>query len=94
MSSVRRSHRRKPWPATTLDADEQSELALRLRYGIGLEQLVGDAEAPEIRRHLPRPSTPRAPEPPPEEQPSDPAVLAAAVRRFGRGHGLGRTWRR
>jgi len=94
MSSVRRSHHRKPWPATTLDADEQSELALKLRYGIGLEQLVGEADAQAIRRHLPRPSARRVLEQPPEQRPSDPVVLAAAVRRFGRGYGLGRMWRR
>jgi hypothetical protein len=93
MSSVRRSHRRKPWPTTTLDADEQSELALKIRYGIGLEQLVGERDAQEIRRHLPQPIA-RAHELPEPPRPADPGAAAKAIARLGRGHQLGRTWRR
>lgn len=93
MSSVRRNHHRKPWPTTTLDPDEQSELALKIRYGIGLEQLVGERDAHAIRRTLPRPPT-RMHEPPAPLRPPDPDAEAKAIARLGRGYQLGRTWRR
>lgn len=41
--------RRRVHRLTTLDPDEQSELAVKLRYGIGLEQLVGENDAALIR---------------------------------------------
>jgi hypothetical protein len=63
MSSVRRSHRRQPHPETTLDPDEQAELATKLRYAIGLEQLVGEQEAALIRWESAPPSMRRGPRP-------------------------------
>jgi hypothetical protein len=38
---------------TTLDDDEQDELALKLRFGVGLELLVGARAAAAIRAGLP-----------------------------------------
>ena len=35
---------------STLDDDEQAELALKVRYNIGIEALVGEAEAERLRR--------------------------------------------
>lgn len=65
----RRNHHRKPEHPPELDAEEQSELVLKLRYGIGLEQLADARTAAEMRaaQRAPRVVDPVAssPEPPP-----------------------------
>lgn len=76
----------------TLDYDEQEELAIKVRYGIGRAQLDAiAASAPEVIPERP-PIRDRA-YPPGPPAGSD-AARCAAVHRLGRGHGLGRTWRR
>lgn len=50
MTTHARKRRGHPW--TTLDADEQDELAVKLRFGIGLELLLGPALAAEARAVL------------------------------------------
>lgn len=73
-----------------LDYDEQEELAIKVRYGIGRAQLDAIAasapdplpERPPIRDRAYPPGPPRG---------SDEA-RRAAVQRLGRGHGLGRRW--
>lgn len=73
-----------------LDYDEQEELAIKIRYGIGREQL--DALAASASGELPH----REPIQAREVTPSPPAgsddARRAAVQRLGRGHGLGRRW--
>lgn len=75
---------------------EQDELVTKLRHGIGLEQLVGEQAAREIRATLPRPAPPpsRTHEPAAAPRPADPDAEIKAIARLGRGHQLGRTWRR
>lgn len=80
-------------PTSSLWPEEQDELATKLRYGIGLEQLIGDGPAQEIRARLPLPrSVMPEQEEPKREQPTDPDAGAKAIGRLGRGHGLGRRW--
>lgn len=75
-----------------LDYDEQQELAVKVRYGIGRAQLdVIAASAPAVLPEYP-PVRDRA-YPPGPPAGSD-AARRAAVQRLGRGHQLGRTWRR
>lgn len=57
--------RRRVWTATTLDFDEQAELAAKVRYAIGLELLVGEHAAARIRWELAPPPLRRDPPPPP-----------------------------
>lgn len=82
---------------TDLWPEEQDELATKLRYGIGLEQIVGEREAEVIRRHPPPVSEIRArtrSEHAVEQQrPRDGHEEERAVKRLGRGHRLGRGWR-
>lgn len=79
------ARRPKPHPATTLDADEQAELALKIRYGIGLEQLMGEVGAREVRAttRLPAPAHKRQTEPAtapsPEPARSDDEIRARAA---------------
>lgn len=76
----------------SLDYDEQEELAIKVHYGIGRAQLEAIAatapdplpEYPPIRERSYPPGPPTG---------SD-AARRAAVQRLGRGHQLGRTWRR
>lgn len=76
----------------SLDYDEQEELAAKVRYGIGRAQLEAiAASAPTVLPEYP-PIRDRA-FPPGPPTGSD-AARRAAVQRLGRGHGLGRTWRR
>lgn len=75
-------HRRRPseYPHTTLDEDEQSELALKIRYGIGLDHLVGEQAAAETRRGLPvRAAQPPAPAPDPVPPRPDHEIRARAA---------------
>lgn len=75
-----------------LDYDEQEELAVKVRYGLLRAHLDAIAEsAPAVLPDRP-PVRDRA-YPPGPPMGSD-AARSAAVRRLGRGHGLGRTWRR
>ena len=89
--------RRRRRPTTELWPEEQDELATKLRYGIGLEQLVGECDAAAIRRrsqpvseirHRPRGENVVEP-----ELPRDGHEEERAVQRLGRGHRLGRGWR-
>lgn len=76
----------------SLDYDEQEELAVKVRHGIGRALLDAiAASAPAVMPEYP-PVRERTyqPRPPPGSE----SAIAAAVRRLGRGHGLGRTWRR
>lgn len=77
--------RRRPWPETDLLPEEQSELALKIRYGIGLAQLVGPSAAALLHRRAP--ASARAPwqpaEPPPE--PTEHAHAKAAALGLGAG---------
>lgn len=76
----------------SLDYDEQEELAVKVRYGIGRAQLDAiAASAPAVLPEYP-PIRERA-YPPGPPSGSD-AARRAAVQRLGRGHQLGRTWRR
>lgn len=76
----------------TLDYDEQEELAVKVRYGIGRAQLDAiAASAPEVIPERP-PVRDRAFPPGPPAGTDD--ARRAAVQRLGRGHQLGRTWRR
>lgn len=75
-----------------LDYDEQEELTVKVRYGILREQL--DALAASAPAMLPqRPPVPPRSYPPGPPAGSD-AARRAAIQRLGRGHGLGRAWRR
>jgi hypothetical protein len=69
---MRRATRRKSNLPSTLDANEQSELALKLRFGIGLQQLVGEREAERIHALGPippytRPLLTKEPDPVPDD---------------------------
>lgn len=76
----------------SLDYDEQEELAAKVRWGIGRAQLEAiAASAPAVLPDYP-PVRERA-FPPGPPIGSD-AARRAAVARLGRGHRLGRTWRR
>jgi hypothetical protein len=75
-----------------LDYDDQEELAVKVRYALGRAQLDAiAASAPAVLPEYP-PLRDRA-YPPGPPIGSD-AARAAAIQRLGRGHGLGRTWRR
>lgn len=67
---------------------------MKLRYGIGLEQLLPAHDAAQVKANLPRSRWHRSPvavvEPPPDPTAK---ATAAAIARLGRGHGLGRGWR-
>ncbi len=78
--NARRRHRRKPHPETTLDPEEQDELAVKLRYGIGLEALLGERLASEARSGLPARRGPdwSPPEPAPPSRP-DAEIRARAA---------------
>lgn len=77
-----------------LDYDDQEELAVKVRYGVGgvrelIEALIASApaeltERPPIRERAYPPGPPAGSE----------AARRAAIARLGRGHQLGRTWRR
>jgi hypothetical protein len=75
-----------------LDYDEQEELAIKVRYGIGRAQL--DAIAASALAVLPEYPPIRDRPYPPGPPAGSEAARAAAVHRLGRGHQLGRTWRR
>lgn len=75
-----------------IDPDEQEELAVKVRWGIGREQLEQlAATAPDALPEYP-PVRDRAY--PPGPRAGSEAARRAAVQRLGRGHHLGRTWRR
>lgn len=76
----------------TLDYDEQEELAVKVRYGIGAAQL--DAIAASAPAVLPEYTPVRERAYPPGPPPGSDAARRAAIARLGRGHQLGRTWRR
>lgn len=71
--------RRRVHPHTTLDADEQSELALKIRFGIGLEQLVGATAAAETRKLGMKPREHRRPHPAPVPREPDAGTHARAA---------------
>jgi len=76
----------------SLDYDEQEELAIKVSHGIGRALLDAIASsAPAVLAEYPPVRERSFPPGPPTG--SD-AARAAAVQRLGRGHGLGRTWRR
>lgn len=108
MTTHARRRRRQATPAEPLWPDEQDELVTKLRFGIGLEQLVGEGAAADIKRSLPRSRLgagarrERSPSPPEAlvgalhdrvHDEAGPSRAARAVARLGRGHGLGRGWR-
>lgn len=72
MTTHARRRRGHPW--TTLDADEQDELAVKLRFGIGLELLLGPALAAEARE-----ATASRPRSPPLLQAERPLLRSAAT---------------
>ena len=76
----------------TLDYDEQEELAVKVRHGIGRAQL--DAIAASAPAVLPEYPPIRERAYPPGPPTGSDAARRAAVQRLGRGHQLGRTWRR
>lgn len=76
-----------------LDEDEQYELAVKVRLGIGAAQLDAIADTALAL------TEPRSPVVPPREQaprlrPGSKEAVHGAVQRLGRGYGMGRTWRR
>lgn len=77
-----------------LDAAEQDELAIKIKYGV-LDEIF-DRLAASAPEELPTwPEVPARLGPPPARRPA-PATEAArraAVQRLGRGHRLGRGWR-
>lgn len=75
-----------------LDYDEQEELAIKVRYGIGRAQL--DAIAASAPAVLPAYPPIRERAFPPSPPPGSEAAQRAAIQRLGRGHMLGRSWRR
>lgn len=75
-----------------LDYDEQDELAVKVRYGIGRAQL--DAIAASAPAVLPEYPPVRDRVYPPGPPTGSDAARRAAYQRLGRGHQLGRTWRR
>lgn len=75
-----------------LDYDEQEELAVKARYGIGRAQL--DAIAATAPNPLPEYPPIRERAYPPGPPSGSEAARRAAIQRLGRGHMLGRTWRR
>lgn len=78
-----------------LDADEQAELGVKVRYGVGAAQLealaVSGAEVGRGRgiARLPVAGVARKA---PRLTPGSAEAQAAAVARLGRGHGMGRRW--
>jgi hypothetical protein len=91
--------RRAVHPPTTLDYDEQSELAAKVLYAIGLEQLVGDDDAALIRwerapapiRRGPRPQLRRElPHPPRADHRIRERAAALGLGAGRRGQWLGR----
>jgi hypothetical protein len=76
---MRRKHRARGPQHTTLDAHEQDELATKLRFGVGLEQLVGERLASELRVHLPAAMIPRIDVPDIAEPAPDREIRARAA---------------
>lgn len=80
------ARKRRRHAGSTLDSDEQSELALKLRFGIGLQQLVGEREAAAIRALGVRPPHARPiRQPEPDPVPDDGTHARAAVMGVGAG---------
>lgn len=78
----------------SLDYDEQEELAVKVRYGVGGIRDQLDAIAASAPAVLPdRPPVRDRAFPPGPPIGSD-AARRAAVSRLGRGYRLGRSWRR
>jgi len=75
-----------------LDYDEQDELAAKVRYSIGRTQI--DAIAASAPAVLPTRPPIRERAYPPGPPAGSEAARRAAIARLGRGHRLGRTWRR
>lgn len=86
---VRRGHRRSGRPETTLDPDEQDELALKLRYSVGLEQLLSVPDAAAVRALGIVSARPNAPSPPPPQPDEGTRARAAAL---GLGAGARGRW--
>ncbi len=89
--------RRRVHPPTTLDHDEQAELAVKIKYGIGLEQLVGEQEAALIRWERAPPAMRRGPRPVVEDPyppRSDDQVRARAAKLGITGSGRRGQWLR
>lgn len=71
---------------TTLDENEQGELAVKVRYGIGLEVLLGEHGAARSRRlPLQRSAITKRPKPPIVERPADQVRARAAELGLGAG---------
>lgn len=75
-----------------LDYDEQEELAVKVRYGVGRARL--DAIAASAPAELPVYPPVRERAYPPGPPAGSEAAINAAVKRLGRGYHLGRSWRR
>lgn len=70
----------------TPDAEEQEELALKIRYGIGVSELLASSASEAAQEASgERGAAPAA-------GPGSAAARRWAVQRLGRGHGLGRRW--